>query len=142
MRIETKATDVVHNLRTRVERAPRNTRPPGIDGYRDLYCWRERLNYWNNPATLLFFGNRLVPRTCGFAANIDDIGAVFFNLPSARDRLIGIEILTGIRKGIRSHIQDTHHRRPLAKHYRRTRKIPDVFRSHFSFNSRPCDTEP
>ena len=100
-------------LQLPLKRTARHTRPPGINGYRDLHCRGERLDHWNDPPSLLFFGNRLVPRPCGLAANIEDVSALLLDFLPVRDCLLPVEILPAIGKRIRRDVKNTHDGRPL-----------------------------
>ena len=143
VRIKTKPADVVHDLSTRLERAPRDTGPIRVDRYRDLYSTRPALRLPGITRRVSSSSDTgSLPRPRRFAANIDDVGAFLFDLFPARDRLVAIEILAAIGKRIWRDVEDTHDSRSFAEWYRSARQIPDVFLSHLSFNSRSCSTEP
>ena len=54
----------------------------------------------------------------GFGANVDDIRAIGDQAPGLRQSLPGRQEFAAVRKGVRCHVQDTHHGRYRPRHQR------------------------
>src|ERR1051325_9909963 len=54
-------------------------------------------------------------RPGGFSADVDDVGALLFEVNSVRESAIRIQVLSAVGKGVWRDVQHTHQQRPLAE---------------------------
>ena len=75
----------------------------------------QTLEHRDQAAQFLGFGNPHGARTRGFRADVDDVGALLFQLDGVRESAVGIEEFSAVGKRVRRDVQDAHQQRPLAQ---------------------------
>ena len=100
--------DVVDDGGARLHAFARDLRMAGIDAHAYAFSGK-RANHIEHAVELFFHGNLGRPGTRGFAAHVDNEGALVDHLACSRKRLLGIGVAAPIGKGVGGYIQDAHH---------------------------------
>ena len=90
------------------DRGTHDFRLGGIDGDRHRHGACNRFDDRNHPVELFLHGNRLRPRTGGFAADIDDVRALLDHRECVRHGRIAHQKNTPVREGVGGNVQDPH----------------------------------
>ena len=109
LRIATESGDVVHELRSQLERTTGDFGLRGVDRDR---CAVQRLQDGHDTPELLVGGDAFGAGPGRFAADVDDRSALVEHAPACCGGRCRLEVDAAVREGIRGHVDDSHHGRP------------------------------
>jgi hypothetical protein len=108
LRLEGEAARVVDDLGAQLQRALGHFGLIGIHRNRQCEPVLQPLEHGNQAAQFLRRANGPRAGAGGFGADIDDVGALFFQFESAREGAVGFSILAAVGKRIGRHVEHAH----------------------------------